>query len=110
MRIKKEIQETIISINNVQIRLTNERWEHIIRRHPEMWRENEKVLETVSNPDIIQKGDRNELIAIKFYADTPLTSKYLVVMYKEISSTDGFVITAYFTSKPAGREILWRQK
>lgn len=31
-----------------------------------MWRENEKVLETVSNPDIIQKGDRNELIAIKF--------------------------------------------
>ena len=102
--------QTVISVNNVPIRLTNERWEHIIRRHPEMNEESEKVLETISNPDIIQKGDRNELIAIKFYADTPLTSKYLVVMYKELSSTDGFVITAYFTNRPAGREIIWGQK
>lgn len=102
--------QTAISINTVAIRLTTERWEHIIRRHPEMWRENEKVLEKVRNPDIIQKGDRNELIAIKFYADTPLTSKYLIVLYKELSSTDGFVITAYFTNKPAGREIQWTQK
>ena len=102
--------QTVISVNNVPIRLTNERWEHIIRRHPEMDGEGEKVLETISNPDIIQKGDRNELIAIKFYADTPLTSKYLVVMYKELSSTDGFVITAYFTNKPAEREIIWMEK
>ena len=68
----------------------------------------EKVLETISNPDIIQQGDFDELLAIKFFDNTPLTKKYLVVIYKEINE-DGFVITAYFTRKPLERRsIVWK--
>ena len=68
----------------------------------------EKVLETISNPDIIQQGDFDELLAIKFFDNTPLTKKYLVVIYKEINE-DGFVITAYFTRKTLERRsIVWK--
>jgi len=99
----------VYSINGAPIRLTTERWEHIILRHPEMVGEKDKVVETLTYPDLIQKGDYVTLIAIKFYNETPLTSKYLVVVYKEINKIDGFVLTAYFTSKPSERrEILWK--
>jgi hypothetical protein len=49
--------------------------------------ESEKVLETIGNPDIIQRCDRNELMAFKFYERTPLSSKYIVVIYRGKSST-----------------------
>ena len=97
------------SINNVPVRITDERWEHICRRHPEIEEENGKVLETITNPDIIQRGDRNELMALRFYEQTPLSPKYLVVVYREVSSTDGYIITAYFTNRIRRREVIWKR-
>lgn len=74
-----------------------------------MKEQKDKVLETIANPDIIQQGDYGELLAIKLFENTPLTEKYLVVLYKEISKEDGFVITAYFTRKPLERRaIIWK--
>ena len=44
------------------------------------------------------------------YRTTPLTSKYLVVIYKEVRSLDGFIITSYFSNKPSERrEVVWKQ-
>lgn len=98
------------SKNNISVRLTSERWEHIMKRHPEMENQKERVLETITNPDFIQKADFGELIAGKFYKKTPLTSKYLVTIYKEVSKTDGFVITAYYATKPSERrQMLWKR-
>ena len=95
------------SINKIPVRLTNERWRHIIRRHPEMKNQIEKVVETIENPQYILKGDYGELIAVKFFQETPLTQKYLIVVYKEISEVDGFIITAYFTTQfSKRREII----
>ena len=97
------------SINNIPIRLTNERWEHIISRHIEMTNEKDRVIETIESPDFIQKGDLNEKLAVKLYKQTSLDVKYLVVVYKEISAIDGFVLTAYYTRKPSERrKILWK--
>ena len=98
------------SKNHVPIRLTIERWDHIIKRHPEMDGEKEKVLDTITDPDLIQQGDFGELIGIKFDEKTPLTSEYLVVIYKEVSNTDGFVITAYYAKNPSERrQTIWKQ-
>ena len=81
-----------------------------MERHPELRIEKNKILETISNPDFVQEGDWDELIAIKYYRKTPLTSKYLLVVYKEISDMDDFVITSYFTAKPAKwRRLIWHQ-
>ncbi len=98
------------SHNGVPVRLTEERWRHIMRRHPEMDSLRERVLETVSEPEIIQQGDFGELLAIRFYSQTPLTSKNVVVAYREISSEDGFVLTAYLTGRPSARRITtWKR-
>jgi len=57
----------------------------------------------------VQEGDFETLFAIKHYAKTPLTSKYMVVVYKETSAADGFILTAYFTNHPSEqRKILWK--
>lgn len=99
-----------LSMNNVPIRLTIERWNHIVKRHPELHNQKDRLLECVASPDLIQNGDFGELIALRFYHSTPMTSKYLVVVYKEVTNDDGFVVTAYYTNKPSQRRItLWMQ-
>lgn len=97
------------SKDGIPIRLAQERWQHIIKRHPEMENQKEKVLETLTSPDLIQQGDLDTLISGKFYPETPLTEKFLMVIYKEINERDGFVLTAYFTNKTSKRrKVLWR--
>ena len=44
------------SKNNISLRLTQERWNHIILMHPELDTQKERVLETVTDPDMIQQG------------------------------------------------------
>ena len=98
------------SVEGVPVRLTNERWRHIRRRHPELEGQTRKVLETVESPEMILQGDYGEKLAVRFYRITPLTSKYLVVAYKELSETDGFVVTGYFSRRIADwREVLWKR-
>ena len=97
------------SHNGVPVRLTDERWNHIRDRHPEMEGLRERVLETISEPDMIQQGDYGELLAFRFYPHTPLTRKYLVVIYREISPDDGFVLTTYLASRPSSRrKTIWK--
>lgn len=91
-------------------RQTEERWQHIVDRHPEIKEQQKETLETVSNPDYVQKGDFDTKIAVRFYPETPLTEKHLAVVYKQVSPSDGFIVTAYFTSEPARwREVLWKR-
>ena len=100
----------VYSRNSAPIRITEERWGHITRRHPEMATQREKIQETVSNPDLIQEGDFGELLAVRLYPKTPLTRKYLVVAYKELLKQDGFILTAYFTNVPSKRRrVLWKR-
>jgi len=96
-----------ISKNNKVIRLTEERWLHIVESHDEMAGYFEEVLETIENPDFITKGRVDELQATKYYEDV---KKHLVVVYKE-EVKGGFVITAFFTSKIEKikrRGIIWQ--
>lgn len=98
------------SVNNIPIRLSQERWNHIVHRHPEMENQKDQLLETLKKPDKIQEGDFETLLAIRFFDNTPLTSKFLVVVYKEIKERDGFVLTAYYTTRPSERrKVIWRQ-
>ena len=67
-------------------------------------------IKTLEDPDTITTGVSDELRCIKFFSDTHIGPKYLVVAYKELSKDDGFIITAYKTSnikKLKSRVILW---
>ena len=79
-----------------------------MRQHPEMDTQRDRILETVNEPDMIQKGDFGELLAVRFYPQTPLTRKHLVVAYRETAVDDGFILTAYLARRPSNRrEVLW---
>ena len=41
------------SVNGVPIRLTDERWEHILDSHPELASYRETILDAIENPDYI---------------------------------------------------------
>ena len=67
----------------------------------------QEVLETINNPDVIVKGSKNELMAIKEFK-----GKSLIVVYKEVTKEDGFVITAFLTvnaEKIKRRGIVWKR-
>lgn len=99
------------SHHGVPVRLTEERWQHITSQHPEMVGQQGRVLETLSQPDMIQAGNRGELLAVRLYAETPLGTKFLVVVYREVDAGDGFVLTAYFSRRPsARRETTWQRR
>jgi len=98
------------SRNGVPTRLTEERWQHITHRPPEMANQRERVLETLAEPDVLQQGDYGELLAIRLYPETPLTRKYLVVVYREVSPEDGYILTAYLASRPSARRVtIWKR-
>ena len=60
-------------------------------------------------PEIVHQGDAGSLLAIKKFHNTPVTeNKYLVVAYKESSESDGFVLTAYYSSDLKRRLVIWK--
>lgn len=69
-----------------------------------------RIAATLEDPDLVQAGDYGAHVAIRLFPKTTLTSKHVVVVYRETSEADGFVITAYLTSRPAEwRETLWKR-
>lgn len=84
----------VTSINRISVRLTAERWAHIVEEHCELAGMLEDVLETVSYPDWIFKGSYDEYLAVKELK----SGKYLVTVYRE-SEEDGFIITAFLTKR-----------
>jgi hypothetical protein len=83
------------SVNGVIIRLPDERWIHIIEEHSEMAGYLFEVLETIQEPLVVFEGNLRELLAAREID----SGKYLIVVYKEISDSDGFVITAFLTRR-----------
>lgn len=53
------------SVNNIPIRLPDERWSHIVENHNDVAGYYYDVLEAVTNPTWILKGDEDELWAVK---------------------------------------------
>jgi hypothetical protein len=96
--------DTARSVNGVLIRLTDERWGHIVNSHDDLAGYYDDCLRAIETPDLVLGGQYGSLKAVKGYG----RDRYLVVIYKEVSPTDGFVITAYFTGKLNRRNIVWR--
>jgi hypothetical protein len=98
------------SVSGKNINLTLKQWFHIIESHDYMSGNTDKIMETANLPDVIVKGFKEELIALKHYLKTKLGEKHCVVIYKE--NEDGFIITAFFTSKYEKllkRGVIWQK-
>ncbi len=92
------------SVNGVPIRLSYERWYHIVENHDDLASAFHEVLDTVEKPDSVIRGSHGALKAVRSMGN----KKWLVVVYREVSKRDGFVITAYFLTKKPKGEVIWR--
>jgi hypothetical protein len=99
------LQDIILSIHRTPIRLTDERWAHITEEHCELAGHRLEVLETVAIPHRVLAGEEGELLAVREL----FPGKHLVAVYRELAE-DGFIITAFITSKVKAlqrRKQLW---
>ena len=95
--------EIAYSVNNVQIRLTEERWEHIVSNKPYMEAYDEAILDVIEEPTWVLRGYAGTLIAVQTLA----RREYLHVVYKEVNEYDGFIITAFIARKYNKGMIIW---
>jgi len=99
----------VISRGGIPIRLTDERWAHIVEEHCELAGMREEVMQTISDAERVVTGNAGELLAVRMVE----AGKALVVVYREVSADDGFVITAFLTRRLASldrREQVWPPK
>lgn len=67
-------------------------------------------METLDNPDLIFEGSEGEKIAVKDYLSD--LGKLIVVVYKELNSEDGFLVTSFLISKLRRLEkkrLIWKK-
>lgn len=98
--------EIAYSMNHVPIRLTEERWEHIVSNKPYLSNYADRILQTIETPSWILRGYAGTKIAVRMVAK----QSYLHVVYKEISQHDGFILTAFIARKYNDRMIVWPPK
>ena len=53
------------SVNGVPIRMTSERWFHIVENHDYLAGRYEDILDTVADPDMVLQGYGGALIAVR---------------------------------------------
>ena len=94
------------SVNGVPIRLTEERWEHVVSNKPYMGSYYERVLDAVERPTWILQGYARALVAVL----TLGRQRYLHVVYRELNREDGFIITAFISRKVNRNAIVWPKR
>lgn len=96
--------EVALSVNGVPVRLTEERWGHIVQRHEALAKLKDSVLAAIERPFAVVEGSDGELLALRRNEGW-----WIVVAYREVTDADGFVITAFLSREdPAeGRTVLW---
>lgn len=98
-----------VDLFNRKIKLSKDRRKHILERL-EMRNQEEKIKETLINPELIKRSvsNKNVVIYYKNYPKTPVTNKYLAVV-AEINEIESFIITAYFTDRIKKGELIWEK-
>jgi len=101
----------VISKFDRKISLTEGRYDHVCRRHPEVVGEIDKMKKTLASPQMVRRSlyDEKVWLFYRFFENTPVTEKYLMVAAR-ILNNEGFVITSYFTDKVKMGEEIWKER
>lgn len=91
------------SINNVRVRLTEERWFHIVEYHGELGSFQPEIMMSVAEPDNVYfspVGVKPNFAAVKAFVRLVELglAENLVVHYRESSQSNGFILTAFVMS------------
>ncbi len=86
---------SVTAFNGTRVFLTEERWKHIVLRHPELENKLHLVLDTVANPDEIYIDTAGAFHALKKLSGE-ISDYIIVIYYKE--KREGYIRTAFYTS------------
>jgi len=79
-----------------KIELTEERWQHIVKEHPEVEKLKGIIGEVLSDPDYVKRSKRDNNVELFYKVETDLyKSKFLLVVIKVNARC--FILTAYIT-------------
>ncbi|MFQ6119883.1 MAG: hypothetical protein ACE5KE_08355 [Methanosarcinales archaeon] len=69
-----------------------------------------RIKETLIKPSIIKRSNTDEKVWLyyRFYENTPVTEKYLLVVVKH-ENNDSFILTALYTDKIKKGDIIWEE-
>jgi hypothetical protein len=82
-----------IAFDGTKVVLSQERWRHIVLRHPELKNAYELIIETISHPDEVYIDPTGAFHALK---RVKAVTDFLVVIYSV--NGEGYIRTAYYTS------------
>ena len=103
---RERIVDIAHSVHGVSVRLTHERWYHIVENHDELAGRFHDVLDAIETPTFVVRGNAGTLKAARNVG----RKKWLVGDYREVTRNDGFVITAYtLDGRPKG-DIVWPRR
>jgi hypothetical protein len=86
---------SVVAFDGTQVVLSEERWHHIVFRHPELKGKLELVLNVVANPDEAYVDEGGGVHVLKRLVGE--VSDFLVVIYF-VEGQRGYIRTAYYTS------------
>lgn len=82
---------------------TQQYWELIQRKHPEIIDKEEEIHNRLRQPELIRRSNQDQAVYL-FYAPQP--PYYLVVVTKRLNG-ERFVITSYLNDKVKEGELVW---
>lgn len=97
----------VTSILGKKIRTTNEYWNHITtKKHSELQGKLDKALETLSDPNEIYQQDEKSDIHLYYRKSNGV---WICVVARHLNG-DGFIVTAYLTTKSKRKgNLVWQK-
>lgn len=86
-----------------EVRLTDERLRHLMKRHPEMAFQMHRFSETLARPDVVRpsRSSRTVQLYYRLYPDLRGRNRYICLVVKRGTSYS-LILTAYLTRKIKG--------
>lgn len=86
-----------------EVRLTDERLSHILKRHPEMAYQMHRFAETLAKPDAVRASKSSPTVCLyyRIYPDLRGRSRYVCLVVKRAEEYS-FILTAYLDRKIKG--------
>jgi len=87
----------VIDKTGRKLRMTDYNWNHIVKRHPEIASQKERIIETLEKPDKITSSleDEETKYYYKHYKNLPHPHKFMRVIAKYLNG-EGFIISSHF--------------
>lgn len=93
-----------------EVRLPQERLEHILRQHPFMVGKERTIPETLEMPNEVRMSNQDQRVILyyRWYNTSEIENKFICVVVRTLEN-DAFVVTAYPTVGIKRGDLVWRK-